>query len=186
MNELSRTKQKTRANFIDALFLNLAGKPLEKITVRDIVTTAGYNRSSFYLYFTDVYDLAGAAEDEVIKELSSAAEEQFATGKQISMEDFMQRLVAQASACADRISLLADYRTFRDKFMNLLRPTFARASGLDVNMDGYDYLVSLFFSIMLHNISYWSQHREEVDFPEVAEMSRNIFLPGIRQLHTMK
>ena len=66
--------------------------------------------------------------------------------------------------------------------MDLLRPTFARATGLDPEMKDYDYLISLFFSIMLHNISYWSQHREEVDLPELAEMTRNIILPGIKQL----
>ena len=89
MKELSRTQHKTREKFIEALFFYLEAKPLEKITVRDIVTKAGYNRSSFYLYFADVYDLADTAEDEVLTKLSSAAEQQFAQEDQIPMEIFM-------------------------------------------------------------------------------------------------
>ena len=186
MKKLSRTQQKTRSKFIDALFEVMTDKPLEKITVRDIVGIAGYNRSSFYLYFTDVFGLAAAAEDDVLEKMSAAAAEQFSQDGPVPMEDFMQSLAVQASAYADRISLLADSRSFRDKFMDLLRPTFARATGLDPEMKDYDYLISLFFSIMLHNISYWSQHREEVDLLDLAEMTRTVFLPGIRQLQAGK
>ena len=182
--ELSRTKQKTRTNFIDALFLILTDKPLDKITVRDIVTAAGYNRSSFYLYFTDVYDLADAAEDDLLDKLSAAASAQFGQEEDLPTEDFMQRLAIHASAYADRISLLSDSRSFRDKFLGLLRPTFARASGLDPEMAHYDYIISLFFSLMLHNITYWSQHAEEISLPELAEISRDLFLPGLLHLRT--
>lgn len=185
MKELSRTQQKTREKFIEALFFYLEAKPLEKITVRDIVTKAGYNRSSFYLYFADVYDLADTAEDEVLTKLSSAAEQQFAQEDQIPMEIFMQKLASQVAKYADRISLLAGSATFQNKFMNLFRPTFSKASGLNSDMKGYDYLTSLIFAVMLHNISYWSQHRTEINLLEIAEMTRNIVLPGIRQLQTM-
>lgn len=37
-------------------FLQIAGKkPLEKITVRDIVDDCGINRNTFYYYFQDIY-----------------------------------------------------------------------------------------------------------------------------------
>ena len=37
-------------------FVRLAGKkPLDKITVRDIVDDCGINRNTFYYYFQDIY-----------------------------------------------------------------------------------------------------------------------------------
>ena len=32
-------------------------KKIENITVKDITQKAGFNRSTFYAYFTDVYDI---------------------------------------------------------------------------------------------------------------------------------
>ena len=43
-------------------------KPLEKITIKDITDTAGYNRGTFYLYYKDVYDIFTQVKDELLKE----------------------------------------------------------------------------------------------------------------------
>ena len=182
MKELSRTQEKTMQRFLGAFFTVRNVKSLDKITVKDIVTEAGYNRSSFYLYFTDVYDLADAAEKSVIGRLADAAEKEFANAESVSMDDFMARLARKTSEYADEIVILSDSKSFRDKFMDVLRPNFSRVSGLDPEDEKYDYLVSLFFSIMLHNISYWAQHRDEVSLAGIADMTRDIFLPGIQQL----
>ena len=48
------TKQAIYASFLK--FLN--EKPLDKITVKDIVDDCGINRKTFYYYFQDMYDLA--------------------------------------------------------------------------------------------------------------------------------
>lgn len=182
MKELSRTQEKTMRRFLDAFFAVRNVKSLDKITVKDIVTEAGYNRSSFYLYFTDVYDLADVAERSVIECLAGAAEKEFAKAETISMEEFMARLARKTSEYADEIVILSDSKSFRDKFMSVLRPNFSRVSGLDPEDEKYDYLVSLFFSIMLHNISYWGQHRDEITLAGIADMTRTIILPGIQQM----
>lgn len=59
------TKQALRDSF-----LNLAAKkPVEKITVRDIVEDCGVNRNTFYYYFSDIYALL---EDLLVTETEKA------------------------------------------------------------------------------------------------------------------
>ena len=58
-------------------FLHIAGKkPLEKITVRDIVDDCGINRNTFYYYFQDIYavleEICHAAISKVPEGLSLA------------------------------------------------------------------------------------------------------------------
>ena len=49
--------QKTKKAIADA-FLRMTGKkPIEKITVTDIVTEAQINKSTFYAHYRDIYDL---------------------------------------------------------------------------------------------------------------------------------
>ncbi len=51
-------------------FLHLLGKkPLEKITVRDIVDDCGINRNTFYYYFQDIYAVLEDVFHDVIKSL---------------------------------------------------------------------------------------------------------------------
>ncbi len=39
---------------------------MEKITVQEIAIKSGYNRSTFYQYFTDVYDLLSFIENDIL------------------------------------------------------------------------------------------------------------------------
>lgn len=52
---LSATATVTRQNLIDSFWLLYCQKNIEKITVKEICEIAGYNRSTFYVYFNDVY-----------------------------------------------------------------------------------------------------------------------------------
>ncbi len=55
---------------IIASFLHLAGKkPLDKITVRNIVDDCGINRNTFYYYFQDIYAVLEGLCDDVIRAL---------------------------------------------------------------------------------------------------------------------
>ncbi len=58
----------TKQNIIDAFWSLYRTKRIETISVREIMQKAGYNRSTFYEYFTDVYNLLAAIEDNLIKE----------------------------------------------------------------------------------------------------------------------
>ena len=56
-------------------FLHLVGKkPLEKITVRDIVDDCGINRNTFYYYFQDIYAVVEELCDTEIFEVDEAKE----------------------------------------------------------------------------------------------------------------
>ena len=58
----------TKKAILESFLALLAKKPLEKITVRDIVDDCGVNRNTFYYYFQDTY--------AVVEELCRMAEEQ--------------------------------------------------------------------------------------------------------------
>lgn len=47
----------TRKEFAAALKKLMAVKPINKITVRELVSTCGMNRNSFYYHFEDIYAL---------------------------------------------------------------------------------------------------------------------------------
>ncbi|URN86257.1 TetR/AcrR family transcriptional regulator [Acetobacterium wieringae] len=63
---LSATATVTRQNLIDSFWLLYCQKNIEKITVKEICEIAGYNRSTFYVYFNDVYEILEEIEEQTI------------------------------------------------------------------------------------------------------------------------
>jgi AcrR family transcriptional regulator len=59
---------KTRKAIYNALMELLIEKPLHKITVQDISTTADINRATFYKHFLDIYDLYDQMEQDILIE----------------------------------------------------------------------------------------------------------------------
>ena len=49
--------QFTKKAIIEAFIELLGERPLDKITVKDIVTRCGVNRNTFYYYYQDIYAL---------------------------------------------------------------------------------------------------------------------------------
>jgi AcrR family transcriptional regulator len=72
---------KTKAN-IKKVFIELLNqKEFDKITVQDILDHALINRSTFYKYYADKYDLAEQLVDEVINDTSLFINERFIATK---------------------------------------------------------------------------------------------------------
>ena len=64
--KLSTTAKITRQNLIDSFWLLYCQKSIEKITVKEICDLAGYNRSTFYVYFRDAYEILEEIEEQTI------------------------------------------------------------------------------------------------------------------------
>ena len=81
--------QWTRKAIIESFNRFIAAKPLDKITVKDLVEDCGITRNTFYYYFTDVYALAAA----VLRERLEALTAQFDPND--GWEDFLLLLARQ-------------------------------------------------------------------------------------------
>ncbi len=66
MNKQPEITAKTREAFATSFCTLYAQKSIDKITVKEITALAGYNRSTFYQYFDDIYDLLDYVEDSLL------------------------------------------------------------------------------------------------------------------------
>jgi len=55
MNKQPELTGQTRANLLEAFWSLYSERRIDQITVKEIVAKAGYNRGTFYEYFSDVY-----------------------------------------------------------------------------------------------------------------------------------
>ena len=64
---LSPTAQKTKENIIETFWSLYCKKRIEKISVKEICQRSGYNRSTFYVYFQDVYAVLEEIEKRTVE-----------------------------------------------------------------------------------------------------------------------
>lgn len=67
MKKQPEVTDKTRKAIADTFCSLYAQMPIEKISIKEITDMAGYNRATFYRYFTDIYELLNYVENDVLQ-----------------------------------------------------------------------------------------------------------------------
>ena len=110
----SLTKRAIRASFLKLL----NERPLNKITVKDIVEDCGINRNSFYYHYTDIPALA----EEIVKDEAARIVQEYPTVD--SLEQFLE--IAVEFALQNRTAVLhlynsASHEAYEHSLMDICR-----------------------------------------------------------------
>jgi len=92
---------KTKRRIMDEFIALRAVKPLEKITVKELCENAEINKSTFYTYYADIYDLSDNVETHIINMILAAVrrpEDMIKNSKELSKELF--------AACGSQAELI--------------------------------------------------------------------------------
>lgn len=72
MKKQERRYRRTEALILSGLTTLLQKKSIKEITVRELADLVDINRSTFYLHYTDIYDLLEKTEQRLLKQLKDA------------------------------------------------------------------------------------------------------------------
>jgi AcrR family transcriptional regulator len=153
----------TRQNIIDAFWELYCEKRIEKITVREITTKAGYNRSTFYEYFIDVYDVLDKIEQSLLPDLEDMPPLLPAMGKEPLPIDSFIKLYSSSSKYYT--VLLGDNGdpAFAGKIKNGIKAKLMSQIA-DSNQDNLeiDYALEYMLSAMIGILTYWFKNGENL------------------------
>ena len=157
MNKRPEITAQTRQNIMDAFWSLYCEKRIEQITVREITNKAGYNRGTFYEYFTDVYDVLNQIENSLIPALDELPPVTMPTGTIGMPLDTFFKLYEQNSKYYS--VLLGDNGdpAFASKLKNSIKPTLLQVFDGNPNADlqELDYILEYTLSAMIGIMSYW-------------------------------
>lgn len=131
----------------NALIQLLTEKPLEKITVTDIVKRADINRGTFYAHYADINELLKSVGDEIISLLYEALSE-------VDYADLLQ----------SPLPALFKISSFLEKDIEYFRLMFARVSAVPF----IEKLQTAFIEFMENNTAIDSEIRESDEFKNRA------------------
>lgn len=169
----------TRENLMQAFWLLYSRKKIDHITVREITDTAGYNRSTFYEYFTGSYDVLNQIEDMIFAHikgstLDSLTEEQ--------NEDIVRKLADLYESQGKYLSVLLGENgdpQFSKKLKSTMRPVLMKAFGwpeMDVHSD---YIFEFGISAIIASITHWYQNHKDLPSQEFIALIRSMLVHGV-------
>lgn len=79
--------EQTRQNLIDAFLELYSERDIQQITVREITERAGYNRSTFYIYFSNVEDVLTYIISRLLEQVQNVCEKHTTMNQKQSIEE---------------------------------------------------------------------------------------------------
>jgi AcrR family transcriptional regulator len=164
MTKRGEQRTHTKQDLIDAFWSLYRSRRLDRISVREIVEKAGYNRSTFYEYFTDVPAVLECIESSLVPEpdeLPPVARNR--DSEAFSVDDFLK----QYRDHADYYQVLLGARgdpAFQGRLKAAMKPILlrqaeSRGATRDIELD---YSLELVLSALIGILGYWIQQDEPV------------------------
>lgn len=181
MRKQPQVTMQTRQNLVEAFWSLYCEQRIEKITVKDITNKAGYNRGTFYEYFTDVYDVLNYIEDSLIptlEELPPISVQAKSLG--MPLGSFIE-LYNQNSKYYS--VLLGDNGdpAFVSKLKTAIKPTLVNifSDQPNVNQIELDYILEYTLSAMIGIMSYWFNQSGSLSDSELFELLNRLMEQGV-------
>ncbi|MEI2394163.1 MULTISPECIES: TetR/AcrR family transcriptional regulator [Paenibacillus] len=177
MKKQPEITEKTRQNFIDVFCELYSQKPIEKISVQEIAKKSGYNRSTFYQYFTDIYELLDSVENDLLNYIK----EELANKKlaAYTVQDALHCLENQEYLSVLK-ALLGDYGSIH--FIERLKREMI-LDRLDLNVPHNDslkpYLIEFQISTSLSLLRLWLQREKDLPPEEFHRLVDNLYTAGV-------
>lgn len=177
MKKQPQITEKTKQKFVEVFCELYSQKPIEKISIQEISNKSGYNRSTFYQYFTDIYELLDSVENDLLNEMKKEL-----ANKELSLDTVQDTLY-----CLDKKehllvlnALLGDYGSAR--FLKRLKKEIT-LDQLELNVPQNQsltpYFIEFYLTTALSLFRLWLQRQKDLSSEEFFKLVENLYLRGI-------
>ncbi len=175
----SRRVQETKRKIQMALLGLLQEKSIEQITVMEITERSQINRTSFYRYYLDVYDLY----DSVVEAYAGAFQQimphmlmKLLFDNPVSVDDVMLDFLEQNRRIIE-CSVLNDSRMFQKlkakNIASLKEMLHITADDTEIN-----FILEFYVGGQMGLITYWLQHFDQITTNELLALMQKLVLQG--------
>ncbi|QQZ60434.1 TetR/AcrR family transcriptional regulator [Paenibacillus sonchi] len=177
MKKQPETTEKTKQMFIDVFCELYSQKPIEKISIQELANKSGYNRSTFYQYFSDIYELLDFVENNLLNYIK----------EELAKKELSMHTVQNALHCLDKReylsilnALLGDYGSTR--FLERLKREITLGR-LDFNFPQNHsitpYLIEFYLSTSLSLFRLWLRREKDLSSAEFFKLVDNLYTKGV-------
>lgn len=174
----------TKQNIMDAFWSLYCEKRIEKISVKEITDKAGYNRSTFYQYFSDVYDVLDSIENSLIPTLNELPPITIgSTQRGMPIDAFFELYEKNSKYYSVLLGEKGD-PAFVGRLKSTIKPLIIQeiTSGLDVDAIELDYVLEYTLSAMIGVMSYWYKQSNRLSYDKIHQLIHKLMVQGVTNL----
>lgn len=182
MNKQFEITDATRKSIFEAFWTVYQQKPIDRITIKDISDTAHIHRSTFYRYFTDIYNVLDQFELRILDEISMTRDRIYGNQELydlLSHADVMVRAMKEYAPIIYRLTGPDGDPAFRGKLRKQMFLYFSRFTYSTEHSLESEYLFNFIFMNILANLNFWYEHRREYTLEQIVELSKTLIGDGI-------
>ena len=184
MNKQPEVRARTRERIVEAFFSLYEGRALREVTVGEVAAAAHVNRSTFYEYFDNVYDLLDQVEKELVEKVRQTASEAIGEGSPLDAAAFAERGGGLFKAVGGRLSILVSHpdSAFSDRLVEGMRPLMGPALGVNLDDPSASLVVSFVLSGLVGCLSKWHASGETFPRDEMAALLQRVMAGSLSVL----
>ena len=185
MNEFDERYSTAEDAIIDAFFLLIKEKSLEKITVADVIKKAGIVRSTFYNHYENIPALVSAAEDKTISDIFKMMEAFHPKDDRDMCRSYFLAICEYTKKNPFLSNLLksAGGNSFFEKAMTMFHRYVTQATDFntatDVSREQYSYLIAGVIGSTIGILHKWIAEDFASPAESIADILATIFLNGV-------
>lgn len=183
----SRSILRTKTTLKHGLEQLMQEKPVQQITVKELTDLVNLNRGTFYLHYSDIYDLLEDLENEMFdtfQELIAQHTPEEMNGKPFPLLKDIFRFVGEhAVFCRTLLGKNVEY-TFVNKLKELIREKCFLDWQMvyrEIDPQYYELLYSYILSGCIGVIEYWLFGDMQQSADELAELTEGVILRGVQE-----
>lgn len=174
-------KREAKKDFIIAFWKLYEKKPIEKISVRELCEIAGYNRTTFYNYYIDIYDLLEYAIEDLTQPIKDALEK-IDDIKILFEGDAIQKLVLfilkRNNYCIELLIKHRQYDILVEKMKAILFSAIRqKTEGKSLNKN-IEYIAAYHFSAVFGILKHWFEADKNLKDDELVEIAYKLSSQG--------
>ncbi|MCD8117068.1 MAG: TetR/AcrR family transcriptional regulator [Oscillospiraceae bacterium] len=174
MKKQPEVTEATREAFVNAFFQLAKRESIYKITIQEITDLAGYNRTTFYRYFQDVFALMEYAEDQLLQGIREALEPQHGEG-QVGQRQFFEIVIRCFHENKERASILLSEQN-RSHFLRRIRENVTHnVSRLGNDTPKKQVVRDIYFYGIFYALSINLQSRDALSDEDLLDMIQRLF-----------
>lgn len=173
--------QKTKTKLRETFWQLYQDKPIEKISVREIIEEAHLNRSTFYEYYSDIYAVLNEIEDELFTGLFGNKTE-LILDYSLSLDELIYEIAQNYKKYQKYLKVLLGKNgdpLFLDKIKehlkSLLRPLIDSTNAF--TFKNSDYFLEYLTNGLIGMLIYWQQKDPKLPIEKFLNICKEIIIP---------
>ena len=179
MNKHPEQTELTRKAILDAFWLLAKENGIGEVSASSVMKKAGYNRGTFYVYFTDIPDVIHQTEEGIINEYTSMLSEYASDGIPKDLSSVISVMIQKMNDFGDRLFILLG-NGGDPNFLPMVRNTFIEHLPLPFPNKGY--VISYITSALVGVLIYWYETGKKDSLETVIEVTHKLITKGIPEL----